>query len=100
MISSKERKVLSGMGQKIDPVVQIGKNGVTEAVLQELEDVLEARELVKISVLRNCDFTAKEMINDLADDLNAEPVSCVGSKIVLYRKSQRKDVKHIEFRSF
>lgn len=85
------------MGQKIDPVVQIGKNGVTEAVLQELEDVLEARELVKISVLRNCDFTAKEMINDLADDLNAEPVSCVGSKIVLYRKSQRKDVKHIEF---
>lgn len=97
MISSKERKVLSGMGQKIDPVVQIGKNGVTEAVLQELEDVLEARELVKISVLRNCDFTAKEMINDLADDLNAEPVSCVGSKIVLYRKSQRKDVKHIEF---
>ncbi|MBR1624867.1 MAG: YhbY family RNA-binding protein [Clostridia bacterium] len=97
MISSKERKVLSGMGQKIDSVVQIGKNGVTEAVLQELEDVLEARELVKISVLRNCDFTAKEMINDLADDLNAEPVSCVGSKIVLYRKSQRKDVKHIEF---
>lgn len=97
MISSKERKVLSGMGQKIDPVVQIGKNGVTEAVLQELEDVLEARELVKISVLRNCDFTAKEMINDLADDLKAEPVSCVGSKIVLYRKSQRKDVKHIEF---
>lgn len=97
MISSKERKVLSGMGQKIDPVVQIGKNGVTEAVLQELEDVLEARELVKISVLRNCDFTAKEIINDLADDLNAEPVSCVGSKIVLYRKSQRKDVKHIEF---
>ena len=97
MISSKERKVLSGMGQKIDPVVQIGKNGVTEAVLQELEDVLEARELVKISVLRNCDFTAKEMINDLADDLNAEPVSCVGSKIVLYRKSQRQDVKHIEF---
>ena len=85
------------MGQKIDPVVQIGKNGVTEAVLQELEDVLEARELVKISVLRNCDFTAKEMINDLADDLKAEPVSCVGSKIVLYRKSQRKDVKHIEF---
>ena len=85
------------MGQKIDSVVQIGKNGVTEAVLQELEDVLEARELVKISVLRNCDFTAKEMINDLADDLNAEPVSCVGSKIVLYRKSQRKDVKHIEF---
>lgn len=97
MITSKERKVLSGMGQKLEPVFQIGKNGVTDTTISELSDVLEARELIKISVLRNCDFTAKELINDLAETLMAEPVSCVGSKIVLYRRSERKDVKHIEF---
>ena len=90
-------KVLSGMGQKLEPVFQIGKNGVTDTTISELSDVLEARELIKISVLRNCDFTAKELINDLAETLMAEPVSCVGSKIVLYRRSERKDVKHIEF---
>ena len=85
------------MGQKLEPVFQIGKNGVSDVMIGELDAVLEARELIKISVLKNCDFTAKELINDLAAGLHAEPVSCVGSKIVLYRFSQRKDVKHIEF---
>lgn len=97
MITSKERKTLSGMGQTLEPVSQIGKNGLTDVIISELDGVLEARELIKISVLRNCDFTAKELIGDVCDALNAEPVSCVGSKMVIYRRSARKDVKHIEF---
>lgn len=96
MITSKERKILSGIGQTIEPVFQIGKNGLTDVIVSELDDVLEARELIKISVLRNCDYTAKELIGEICDALNAEPVGCVGSKIVIYRRSGRKDVKHIE----
>ena len=57
-MTSKERKVLSGMGQKLDPIFQIGKNGLDGLVIKELSNALEARELIKISVLRNCDYTA------------------------------------------
>ena len=96
-MTSKERKVLSGMGQKIDPIFQIGKNGLDGVIIKELSDALEARELIKVSVLRNCDYTAKELINELCEELGAEPISCVGSKMVIYRRSSRKDVKHIEF---
>ena len=96
-MTSKERKTLSSMGQKLDPIFQIGKNGLDGVIIKELSNALEARELIKISVLRNCDFTAKELINELCEQLFAEPVSCVGSKIVIYRRSERKDIKHIEF---
>ena len=96
-MTSKERKVLSSMGQKLEPIFQIGKNGIEGLMIKELSTALEARELIKISVLRNCDYTAKELINELCEQLQAEPISCVGSKIVIYRRSERKDVKHIEF---
>ena len=96
-MTSKERKVLSGMGQKLEPIFQIGKNGIEGLMIKELSNALEARELIKISVLRNCDYTAKELIGELCEQLQAEPVSCVGSKIVIYRRSERKDIKHIEF---
>ena len=85
------------MGQKIDPIFQIGKNGLDGVIIKELSDALEARELIKISVLRNCDYTAKELIGELCEELGADPISCVGSKIVIYRRSGRKDIKHIEF---
>ena len=85
------------MGQTLEPVFQIGKNGVTDVMIKELYDVLQARELIKVAVLRNSDLTAKEMINELYEELGADPVSCVGNKMVIYKRSTRKDVKHIEF---
>lgn len=97
MITSKERKVLSGLGQKIDPVFQIGKNGLTETVLKEIDNALEARELIKLSVLKNNEISPRELVDEIAEKLGAEAVSCVGQKIVLYRRSSRKDFKHIEF---
>ena len=96
MITSKERKKLSGMAQTMEPVFQIGKNGLTDVLIGELSDVLDARELIKVSVLRNCDDEPRDILNELCERLNAEPVSCLGGKIVLYRYSKRKDVKHIE----
>ncbi len=95
MIDSKTRKLLSSKGQTLEPIFQIGKNALDGNMIRELSAALEARELIKISVLRNCDFTAKEIIAELCEELDAEPVSCVGSKIVIYRRSMRKDIKHI-----
>lgn len=97
MLNSKQRKTLSGMGQRLEPIFQVGKNGLEGLILKEISDALDARELIKISVLRNCDYSAREIITALCDELGAEPVSCVGSKIVIYRKSSRKDIKHLEF---
>ena len=97
MLTSKERKALSSIGQTLNPVFQIGKNGVTEVLIRELGDVLDARELIKIGVLRGCDYTAKEIISELCASLGADPVSCVGNKMVIYRRSNRRDIKHVEF---
>ncbi|NCA92559.1 YhbY family RNA-binding protein [bacterium] len=97
MINSKERKILSGMGQKIQPIFQIGKNGITDTVVKEIGEALEARELIKVSILNNSELTAREVSDLLCEKLGAEGISCVGSKAVIYRVSSRKDVKHIEF---
>lgn len=97
MITSKERKTLSGMGQKISPVFQIGKNGIGENTINEISNLLEARELIKINILNNCDNKPREIIDALCDDLQAEPVSCIGNKIVIYRRSTRDGYEHIVF---
>lgn len=96
MIDSKTRSKLNSLAQHLQPVFQIGKNGITDIVVKELNEVLEARELIKISILRNSELEAREVINELSEKLSAESVSCVGFKIVLYRKSKRKDIKAIE----
>jgi RNA-binding protein len=95
MLTSKQRKKLSSLGQKTEAIFQIGKNGLSDALVNELSNALEAREIIKISVLNNSEMVAKDLINDLSQALKAEPVSCIGSKIVIYRRS-RKDIKHIE----
>ncbi len=97
MINSKERKILSGMGQKIQPIFQIGKNGITDTLVKEIGDALEARELIKISVLNNSEISAREASDLLCEALGSDGVSAVGNRAVIYRRSSRKDIKHIEF---
>lgn len=95
MITTKERAVLRGIAQKEEAIFQIGKNGVTETLLTELDIALEARELIKISVLKSSDLSAKLMINEVAEMLKAEPVQAIGNKLILYRRSRKSDVKHL-----
>lgn len=96
-MTSKERAKLRSLAMNIQPIFQIGKGGVGEAMLTGLDEALEKRELIKISVLRACENTAKELIGELADRLGAEPVTAVGNKIVLYRRSENEKIQHIEF---
>lgn len=96
MITTKQRAKLKSIAMTMNDLAQIGKEGVTESVLDSLNQVLEARELVKIKVLKNCDYTAKEIATKLQDSLNCEIVLVVGSKVIIYRESKRKDIKHIE----
>ena len=71
----------------MDTIFQIGKAGITEETCHQLANALEARELVKVRVLDNSGYTAKEAANEIADALGADVVSVVGKKFVLYRES-------------
>ena len=94
MITSKQRSYLKSIAHNIDPLFQLGKYGVTENFLKQVDEALEARELIKIKVLNNSLLEAKQVANEIADELNAEFVQSIGNKFVLYRES--KDKKKIE----
>ena len=95
MISTKERAFLRGLAQKLDPIVQIGKGGITENVLSGIDLVLDKRELVKIRLLPNSLLDTKTAMEEICSGLNADPVQQIGSIVVVYKKSKRKDAKHI-----
>ncbi len=87
-MTGKQRSALRAMANTVQPVFQIGKGGIGEAMVQQLDLALEARELIKISVLETADVTAREALEQLAGALDAEPVQCIGRKIALYRRSR------------
>ena len=94
MITGKQRSYLKKLGQQLDPMVFIGKAGLTENIKKELENNFEARELVKVKLQEGADLDAKTVANELAEELEAEFVQAIGRKFVLYRES--KENKQIE----
>ncbi|WP_352405063.1 ribosome assembly RNA-binding protein YhbY [Sporanaerobacter acetigenes] len=96
MLTGKQRSYLKGIANGIDPIFQIGKNGVNDNLIKQVDDALEAREIIKINVLNNSLLNTKEVANQVAELTNAEFVQSIGNKFVLYRES--KDKKRIELR--
>ena len=96
MITTKQRAFLRGLGNALEPVMQIGKEGLTENVVTSVNLLLEARELVKIKVLKNIDLTSREIADELSAKLNADVVQVIGNNLILYKSSTRKNFKHIE----
>ena len=88
MITSKQRSYLRSLAHNIDPTVYIGKAGVTENVIKEIDQCLEARELVKIKLQEGAELDAKTVANELAPGLRAEFVQAIGRKFTLYRQSK------------
>ena len=96
MITSKQRSKLKAIAANIEPIGQIGKDGIGENMLKSFSDCLEKRELIKVTVLDNADGDPQEIGREVAARLNAECVIVIGRKAVIYRRSQRKDVEHIQ----
>ena len=94
MLTSKQRAYLRSLSQNLDTIFQIGKGGITEEICLQIGNALEARELIKARVLDNSGYTAKEAAAEIAEAVKCEVVSCVGTKFVLYRESEKK--KRIE----
>ena len=75
------------MANDLQALYQLGKNGMTDEFIAQIDEALNAKELIKISVLKNAFYETKEVMNMLCDNLKCEPVSAVGSKVVIYRQS-------------
>ncbi len=86
-ITGKQRAYLRSLANKVPAIFQIGKEGISPNLIKQLSDALNARELIKIHVLENCELTPREASDELSDILEAIPVQTIGSKIVLYRRS-------------
>ena len=93
MLTGKQRSYLKSMANGIDSIMQIGKGGITENVIKQIDDALTARELIKISVLNNSMLEAKETANEIAEAVRAEYVQSIGNKFVLYRQSKEKIIE-------
>lgn len=87
-MTSKQRSYLKGLAMNIDSIFQIGKSSLTPEVTAAVDEALEARELIKLSVLKNCLDDGKSIAEVLAERTHAEVVQVIGRKIVLYRPAK------------
>lgn len=97
MITTKQRASLRMLANTLPDSVIIGKGGLTDTVFKEIDTALYHKELVKISVLKNCDADVKQMAFDAAKKLGAESVQIIGGKFVLYKFSQKDGIEHIQY---
>lgn len=97
MITSKQRSYLKSLAHNLDPIVHIGKDGLTENVIKEMNICLENRELIKVKLQEGAILEPKETANEAAQILGAEFVQAIGRKFVLYRfsKERAKEGKQI-----
>lgn len=97
MLTSKQRSNLRSLAQKIEPITQVGKLGVNDALIEGLDKAIEKRELIKVTVLENSELNVREAGQEIADRLGAEFVCATGRKLVFYRRSLNQKIEHIEF---
>ena len=88
-MTSKQRAYLRGLANKIDSIFQVGKNGISDNLIVQVNDALEARELIKLNVLGTSPEGIQEIANTLSEATNSVLVQTVGNKITLYRPRKK-----------
>lgn len=91
-MTSKQRAYLRGLSNRIEAIFQIGKNGINDNLIKQLDDALEARELIKITVLETAPNSAKSLSFEISEKTNSIVVQVIGNKITLFRQ-KKKDSK-------
>jgi RNA-binding protein len=94
MLTGKQKRFLRSKAHHLNPIFQVGKGGVNENMIKQIVDALEARELIKVSVLQNCEDDRYTVADQLSEGAKAELVQVIGNTIVLYKES--KENKQIE----
>ncbi|MBM7554694.1 ribosome assembly RNA-binding protein YhbY [Thalassobacillus pellis] len=87
MLTGKQKRYLRSQAHHLSPIFQVGKTGVNENMVSQIDDALEKRELIKVSVLQNCLEDKNDVAQDLAEGSGAHIVQIIGNTIVLYKES-------------
>ena len=87
MLTSKQRAYLRSLANEIDTIFQVGKGGINDNMTKQISDTLEARELIKVRVLDNCELSSREASIAIASEVGADVVQVIGSRFVLYKES-------------
>lgn len=87
MLTSRQRAYLRSLGNELEPIVQIGKGGISLNLIQQVDEALEARELLKVRVLKNALVEVRDAAEELADATDADVVQVIGNIILLYREA-------------
>ncbi|MDY4042018.1 MAG: ribosome assembly RNA-binding protein YhbY [Collinsella sp.] len=95
-LNDKQVRHLRSLAHHLNPVVFVGKADITDAVIKQVEDALEAHELIKCGVQDGSDLTTQEAAAEVAERTGADIVQVIGHRFSLYRVSQKKDIKHIQ----
>ena len=95
-LTKKQTKQLRALANSLKPLFYVGKNDLTEAAIKQADETIEKHELIKCAVQDGSGLTAKEAAEGLAEQLNAEVVQTIGNRFVIYRRSKRNDVEHIQ----
>ena len=95
MLTSKQRAALRAMAQQLEPIVQMGKEGIGPALCKQVDDVLEARELIKVTLQKGAPYDTHEACDLLCAEVDAEPVQCIGRRFVLYRQAKDPEKRKI-----
>ena len=91
-MNSKQRAFLRSLANNITSIFQVGKNGISENLIKQVDDALEAREIIKLNVLETSPDDIEEVANSIAEKTNSTLVQIMGNKITLYR-ARKKDSK-------
>ncbi|SOC36359.1 ribosome assembly RNA-binding protein YhbY [Ureibacillus acetophenoni] len=95
MLTGKQKRYLRAEAHHLTPIFQVGKGGVNEQMLRQIEDALEARELLKVRILDNCEEEKHEVAEALAKGTNSELVQLIGLTVVLYKESKNNKKIHL-----
>ncbi len=96
MLTSKQRAVLRGIASTYDTIFQVGKGGISDTLITQVEDALRARELIKLRVLDNSPMDAREAAEELASKTGSDVVQVIGSKFVLFKRNPKEPVLDIK----
>ncbi|MCA1009750.1 ribosome assembly RNA-binding protein YhbY [Halobacillus halophilus] len=88
MLTSKQKKHLRAESHHVQPIFQVGKAGVNENMTTQIEEALEKRELIKVSILQNCFEDSKQVADQIAKSTGAQIVQVIGNTIILYKESK------------
>ena len=95
-MTSKQRAYLRSMASQIDTIFQIGKGGISEEMCKQISNALDARELIKLRVLDNAEYMPREAAEEIAEAVDAEVVTVIGTKFVLFRVSSKEKNRKID----